>query len=110
VLFSPANKAQFNGGTDEMIDLIWGPVGLLADNEFYALRLRWEEGGETAYGGTNTQKPEWRVPISMYGKADLPARAYEWDVTVYRKVTDADGKTTEISVSPKSETRVFYWP
>jgi hypothetical protein len=110
VLLSPASGVQFRGGTDEMIDLLWGPVGLLADDEFYALRLRWEEGGETAYGGTNTQKSEWRVPKSLYGKADLPTRAYEWDVTVYRKVTDAEGNTTEMALSPTSEIRVFYWP
>jgi RNA polymerase subunit RPABC4/transcription elongation factor Spt4 len=110
VLLSPADRSQFTGSTDEMIDLVWKPVGQLADNEFYALRLRWKEGGKTAYGGTNIRESEWRVPTSMYGKADLPDRAYEWEVTVYRRVTGADGKTTEIPISPVSKTWVFYWP
>jgi RNA polymerase subunit RPABC4/transcription elongation factor Spt4 len=110
VLTSPASGTQFRGSTDEMIDLTWGPVGSLADNEFYALRVRWVEGGKTAYGGTNTQQTTWRVPRSMYGKADLPGRAYEWDVTVYRKVVEADGKTTEMPLSPTSNVWVFYWP
>jgi hypothetical protein len=110
VLLSPADRSPFTGSTDEMIDLVWKPVGQLADNEFYALRLRWKEGGKTAYGGTNIRKSEWRVPTSMYGKADLPDRAYEWEVAVYRRVTGADGKTTEIPISPVSKTWVFYWP
>lgn len=107
---SPANGTHFNGGTDEMIDLTWQPVGTLAENEFYALRIRWKENSKTAYGGTNSRKPSWRVPVSMYGKADLPDRAYEWEVAVYRQVTAADGSTAEVPVSPKSETWVFYWP
>jgi RNA polymerase subunit RPABC4/transcription elongation factor Spt4 len=110
VLLAPQNEYHYNGGRDDNVDLQWRPVGILAKDEYYAVRLRWKQNGQTAYGGDNVREPYWRVLKSLYGKADLPARLYEWEVTVYRKVKNADGSETDMPISPKSETWTFYWP
>jgi hypothetical protein len=85
--------------------LEWEPVGSLADNEWYAVRLIFRQQGELVYEGDRVQVPEWRVPERLYYQADGPALAYEWYVFVERD--NPDGSVTQLS--PESEARVFRW-
>ncbi len=85
--------------------LEWEPVGPLADDEWYAVRLTFRQQGELVYEGDRVQVPEWRVPDRLYYQADGPDLAYEWYVFVERD--NPDGSVTQLS--PESETRAFRW-
>lgn len=92
--------------------LSWEPVGLLAPDEWYAVRLSWYEGGVFAQrGGNNVKETEWRIPADFYwGKADQDTgRAYQWYVYVEKVTQGADGQRIGEPVSPRSVTRLLYW-
>ncbi len=105
-LKEPPDNDVFGNGKDAIIILRWEPVGTLAADEWYAVRLRYLANGETQYGGANVKETSWRVPADHFGKADQPDRVYQWDVVVIR--LGADGASHEIS--PRSVTRTFRWP
>jgi len=44
-----------------------------------------------------------------YDKARRQEPAFQWDVTVVRKIVNPDGTTEGENISPTSETWVFYW-
>jgi len=85
--------------------LKWEPVGPLADDEWYAVRLVFLQQGEPSYQGNRVKVPEWRVPERFYYQADGPALEYRWHVFVERE--NPDGSTTQIS--PESEIYTFRW-
>lgn len=96
-----------DGGTvPGMINYLkWEPVGPLADDEWYAVRLVFLQQGESVYQGDQIKASEWRVPDRFYYQADGPALEYRWYVFVERQ--NPDGSTTPLS--PESETFVFRW-
>jgi hypothetical protein len=49
------------------------------------------------------------VPGWLWGKADQPARQYQWFVQVVQLTTDGKGGERVIELSPPSEIRTFYW-
>jgi hypothetical protein len=83
----------------------WEPVGPLADDEWYAVRLVFLQQGQPAYEGDRTKEPVWLVPERLYYKADGPALEYSWFVFVERQ--NPDGSTSQLS--PESKTHVFRW-
>jgi hypothetical protein len=85
--------------------LRWEPVGPLADDEWYTVRLLFRQQGELAYEGDSVKIAEWRVPERFYYQADGPALEYRWYVFVERK--NPDGSTTQLS--PESKTFLFQW-
>jgi hypothetical protein len=108
-LLGPNNGEHFE--TNRQIVLEWAPVGPLAANEWYAVRMRWIQNGEPAYGGTNTKDTFWPIPSEQYyGRADAtPARIYTWQVFVERVTVDTEGNATGIPISQSSEARTFSW-
>jgi hypothetical protein len=85
--------------------LKWEPVGPLADDEWYAVRLVFLQQGEPVYQGDQIKASDWRVPDRFYYQADGPALEYRWYVFVERQ--NPDGSTTPLS--PESKTSVFRW-
>jgi hypothetical protein len=49
------------------------------------------------------------VPGWLWGKADQPARQYQWFVQVVQLTTDGKGGERVIELSPPSEIRTFFW-
>lgn len=96
-------------GEGTLIELAWEGAGPLAADEWYGLSVRYLSGGQKQYGGARLKETKWRVPADLAGKADEPDRAYEWDVVVVRVETSSQGVETSREISPKSETRTFYW-
>lgn len=99
-------------GPEQFVVLSWKPVGTLAADEWYAVRLSWSENGVFSQrGGNNLKETSWRIPADFYwGKADQETgRAYEWYVYVERVTEGEDGQRVGEPVSPFSETRVLYW-
>jgi hypothetical protein len=91
--------------------LEWEPVGPLALNEWYAVRLNWTQDGQPAYGGTNTKDTYWPVPPEQYyGRPDpSPGRIYTWHIFVERVIDDGQGNSTGVPISQPSESRTFSW-
>ena len=111
VLVSPTDGEIF-AGADQLVLLRWEPVGLLADDEWYAVRLSWSENGVFGQrGGNNVKETEWQIPADFYwGKPDQETgRAYEWYVYVERVTVTEDGQRVGQPASPRSEPRVLYW-
>ena len=99
-------------GREQYVVLSWEPVGPLADNEWYAVRLSWSENGTLSQrGGNNLKETSWQIPADFYwGKADQETgRAYEWYVYVERVTETEDGQRVGEPVSPSSKTRELYW-
>ncbi len=109
-LLGPEDSARFE--KDRELKLSWEPVGQLADDEWYAVRLNWLQDGVRAYGGTNTKDTFWIIPPEQYyGLADLgTGRVYEWTVFVEKVTTDDTGSTSGAPLSPPTEVRIFFWP
>ncbi|MGC8786864.1 MAG: zinc ribbon domain-containing protein [Anaerolineae bacterium] len=108
-LIGPENQAEFHGG-DAQIQLTWTPVGALAEDQWYALSLRFTADGIVHYSGTWTKETNWLVPRELYTKAGQSERAFQWDVTVMRQTgIKADGGLEGVALSPPSETRIFFW-
>ncbi len=106
-LLTPADELRISGeGT--LIELSWDG-GPLADDEWFGLSVRYESGGQTQFSGARLKETKWHVPTSLAGKADEPDRAYEWDVVIVKVSRNFQGVETSREVSPKSETRTFYW-
>lgn len=102
-LISPESEFDFISGNT--IDLQWEPVGELADNEQYAVRLVYFHNSEVVYRGTNMKETLWTVPFELYHDADGPAYSHTW--YVYVEEVQPDG--TGVPISPESERRSFTW-
>ncbi len=102
VLLEPADGAVVPG---LYVYLKWEPVGPLADDEWYTVRLVFRQQGELVYEGDSIKIAEWQVPQRFYYQADGPALEYRWYVFVERK--NPDGSTTQLS--PESKTFLFQW-
>jgi hypothetical protein len=108
-LTGPENQAEFHG-SDAQIQLSWAPVGMLAEDQWYAVSLRFTAGGTVHYTGTWTKETSWLVPREVYTQAGQSERAFQWDVTVMRQTgIKADGGREGVALSPPSETRIFFW-
>jgi len=108
-LLAPADGQVFRGG-GEAIVLNWVSVGILADDEWYVLGLRYETEGAAQPPDVWTKTTSWRVPADLYPPADIEPRLLRWDVTVIRQTrTGPDGTPEGFDISPVSATRSFYW-
>lgn len=103
VLTEPKNDANFIAGNT--IVLRWQPVGPLAPDEQYAVRMIYPYNGQPTYQGGQTKATEWIVPLSLYGQIDPPDNRYEWFVVVERLNDDGSGT----AISPESERWRFVW-
>jgi len=107
-LLYPLDGAAFEG-RDTVVLLQWASVGILQENEWYALRLRYlgkrlasQPSETTTYG----QITSWRVPADWYPGTGAAESGFEWSVVVVRKV-DPD-KPPEV-VCPVGPVRRFTW-
>jgi len=108
-LLGPGNESEFHG-RDSRIELAWQAAGLLAEDEWYALSLRFLAGGVVQYSGTWTKETSWIVPLELYNRAGQVEREFQWDVTVVKETgTTPDGSRDGDPQSATSETRVYSW-
>lgn len=107
-LLGPEDGAVFVGEGEKIV-LRWESVGVLAEDQWYAVSLRYLQGGQLRYSGHHVKQNNWELPAEFFfAKADLPERAYQWDVTVIRVESGPKGETGT-DISPRSESRTFYW-
>jgi RNA polymerase subunit RPABC4/transcription elongation factor Spt4 len=105
----PDDRAEFRGG-GARIELRWEPTGVLGEDEWYALSLRYLTDGVVQYSGTWTKETSWTVPGTLYMSAGQVERAFQWDVTIVQQTgTKPDGGREGVALGPSSETRTFLW-
>lgn len=102
-LISPEPDYVFIQGNT--LELSWKPVGELAENEQYAVRLVYSHNAELVYRGGNVKETKWTVPMSLYHDADGPEYLHTWYVYVEAVQPDGSG----LAISPESERRKFVW-
>jgi RNA polymerase subunit RPABC4/transcription elongation factor Spt4 len=108
-LVTPEDQAEFKGGGTR-VELRWEPAGVLNDDEWYALSLRYLTDGVVQYSGTWTKETSWIVPETLYMMAGQAERAFQWDVTVVQQTgTKPDGGREGVALGPTSEIRTFFW-
>jgi hypothetical protein len=109
VLLGPKDGRLF--GHEEELILRWEDMGPLGPNEFYAVRMTWQQDGQPAYGGTNVRDNFWIIPSDLYlGLADeFTGRQYEWYIYIEEISTDENGQQVGRPISEVSDTRDFLW-
>ena len=103
ILLGPEEGFEFIRGNT--IVLRWQPVGELAPDEQYAVRMSYRYNAETVFQGANIKETEWTVPLSLFGQVDPPENLYEWFVVIERINDDGSGT----AISPESDKRKFTW-
>lgn len=103
LLWEPKNGGVIAGQYSAILK--WEPVGPLAEDEWYAVRLVFAQSGQDVYRGNQVKEPQWAVPETFYNQADGPALQYRWHVFIERRETDG----TNTQISPQSEIFVFRW-
>jgi hypothetical protein len=108
-LLTPADGQVFRGA-DAVIVLSWASVGILAEDEWYVLRLRYEAEGVTQPPTIWTKTTSWRAQADLYPPSHVESRLIRWDVTVMRQThTGTDGTPQGVEISPTSAPRGFHW-
>lgn len=116
-LLDPAEGEIFRGEEADIV-LNWASVGILAEDEWYILRLRLVSEPVYQHPSVWTKVTSWRVPASLHPSAllktdssiETESHLFRWDVTVVRHTgTRPDGKPDGIAISPMSATRSFFW-
>ena len=107
ILLAPPDGQVIEGQSTVL--LTWVSVGVLADDEWYVLRLR-VPGDAEQPEGVWTKTTSWRVPTGLRPSDDANEESLGWQVIVMRLVrTLPDGSREAELLSPLSEMRAFYW-
>ena len=87
--------------------LQWAAVGVLRDDEWYALRFFQPHGvvSATIY----TRATAWRVPFDLLLAARAEEREFRWWVRVVREARDRHGVLTYREAGAPSEVRTLTW-
>lgn len=108
-LLDPAEGETFRGEEANIV-LNWASVGLLAEDEWYILRLRLMSEPVYQYPSVWTKATSWRVPASLHPPMEAESHLFRWDVTVVRHTgTRPDGSPDGVAISPMSAIRSFFW-
>ena len=92
-------------GHDAPVILQWTSVGILQEDEWYAIHLRYlgkRTDGRPQETTAYTRTTSWRVPDDWYPGTDARERRFTWSVEVVRR-------EPETILSAPGETRTFEW-
>ena len=105
-LLSPPDGAVLEGSSEPIV-LQWAAVGVLRDDEWYALRFFQPHGvvSATIY----TRATAWRVPFDLLLAARAEEREFRWWVRVVREARDRHGVLTYREAGAPSEVRTLTW-
>jgi LysM repeat protein len=108
-LLSPADGQVFREA-DAVIVLNWASVGILAEDEWYVLRLEYEAKQTARPPSVWTKATGWRVPADLHPPSEVKSRLLHWNVAIMRQThTGPDGTPEGVAISPASDIRSFYW-
>jgi serine/threonine protein kinase len=102
------------GGWNAVVHLKWSRVEGLAENEYYVVRIPYDDAGGVAEFWR--KETLFQVPSNFsLAEVGFPDRHYEWTVQVMRctqncdRVLDDNTRKTGIAVGSESESGLFYW-
>lgn len=108
-LLSPPDQATFEGA-EAVIVLNWTSVGILAEDEWYVLRMRRSGAYIQQLPAVWTKATSWRLPADLYIPDLARPQEFSWQVTILRQTDVAeDGARSGDPISPSSGSRTFYW-
>ena len=108
-LLAPADNASFEG-PNAFIMLIWASVGILDEDEWYVVRLRWTDSEEEQPLHFWTKATSLRVPASLYVSGADQAQRWRWRVLVVRRTgVDENGNWVGEELRPANDARIFNW-
>ncbi len=114
-LLAPIDGAVFRGEEDPIL-LNWTSVGILAEDEWYVVRLRYiaEETDKAAevtpLPSMWTRSTAWRVPPTWRPPEAARSHLFRWSVTVVlQSGVGEDGTWEALALSPMSRSRSFSW-
>jgi len=108
LLLGPAEGALFEG--EVPILLRWASVGVLAEDEWYVVRV-WPVADDVGSAiSAWTKATSWRVPAEARPPATASDHRLRWQVVVVRsKGMRSDGRHDAEAISPMSEVRSIVW-
>jgi len=117
LLLGPPDGKKFGGvvgltsESEVPVLLNWMSERLLSEDEWYMVSVRYVAGAGTAQQVTElTKATSYRVPLEIRPPQDVLSHLFEWDVGLVREIgTFPDGTPKVEPISPRSETRTFYW-
>jgi LysM repeat protein len=107
-LLYPLQNATFRGA-DGAVTLQWASVGILEEDEWYAVDLRYlgrRPHGQSSQVTVYTRITSWRVPEEWYPGRDASEHRFEWTVYVVRQ---AEATEPTVLISPEGYVRRFEW-
>jgi len=102
-LLAPVVGASFRGREANIL-ANWTSVGILAEDEWYVVRL-WRSEGDTQPVLTWTKATSWRMPQNLH-PGDGASSYFLWQVNVMRRPL---GAQTGVAISPSSAVYQFAW-
>jgi photosystem II stability/assembly factor-like uncharacterized protein/tetratricopeptide (TPR) repeat protein len=106
-LVGPENNAVFRGASP-LPRLEWQPVTQLGPDEYYLVKLSFQEQGRPALFTWRLTQPGWPIPVELFHRADPPARRFEWQVEVV-KIPPGGTNLDAIPSGPASPIWNFSW-
>jgi hypothetical protein len=106
---SPPDGASFEGA-DRVILLNWTSVGILAEDEWYAVQVRRSGVVAQLLPVQWTKATSWRLPSDLYvGGLEEPQTFY-WQVSIMRRTgVHEDGTWLGETISAPGTIRTFTW-
>ncbi len=111
-LLGPAPEKEFREEQAELAILLnWLSVGLLGEDEWYCVTVRFldaegEEQEIVEYAKANS----YRLSSELRPPSDAESHAFEWEVRVVRLIeTDREDGPQVMPIGSRSELRSFYW-
>ena len=108
-LLAPPQDTAFEGA-DEVIMLSWASVGILAEDEWYTVRVRRTGAVAQILPVVWTKATSWQMPAELYIEGLAEPQHFHWQVSVMRQTgVDEDGDPTGELISPAGNVRTFTW-
>ena len=108
-LLAPAEGTEFEGPGAAIL-LNWASVGILDEDEWYAVRLRRSGVVAEQLPLVWTKATSWRLPAGLYVEGLAEPQRFFWQVMVMRQTgVDEDGIWQGEPASPSGQTRTFGW-
>jgi LysM repeat protein len=105
-ILSPQDGATFEG-SEAAISLNWASIGILAQDEWYVLRMRRAGPIAQQLPPVWTKATSYRLPPELYM---TEPQQFLWQVCIMRQTgTSEDGIRTGELVSPSTPTRTLTW-
>jgi hypothetical protein len=113
LLLGPPDRREFREEQEELpILLNWLSVGLLAEDEWYSVILRYvdPEEGKERETVEFTKANSYHVSAELRPPVEAESHLFEWQVRVVRLIeAEIEGSPEIVPVGRVSDTRTFLW-